>query len=261
MKIHIFETAEALGARAGSEAVSVIQRAIEERGEASIICATGMTQFPVLDALIQAQDIAWDKVTGFHLDEYIGLPRDHAASFRMYLKDRFVDRLPRALAGFHYIDGEADPTVECQRLGDLIRAKPVDLCLAGIGDNGHLAFNDPPADFESEDPFLIVGLDETSRNQQLGQGWFETLDDVPTKAISMSIRQIMKSNVIICSVNGERKARTVVQCLEGPVIPGYPASVLQQHPAANIYMDTLAASLLSDDFLNARVEKAPASPR
>ena len=148
---------------------------------------------------------------------------------------------------FHYIDGESDPRAECRRVGDLIRQCPIDVALVGIGENGHLAFNDPPADFQTEEPYLVVELDEACRRQQLGEGWFPTFDDVPRQAISMSIRQIMKSQAIVCSVPELRKARAVRAALQGPVTPLVPASILQQHACASIYLDPPAASLLERD--------------
>ena len=174
-------------------------------------------------------DIAWNRVTGFHLDEYVGLPIAHPASFRGYLWQRFVSRLPLPLAAFHFLDGEGDPQAECRRVGEIIRRHPIDVAFVGIGENGHLAFNDPPADFETEEPYLVVELDDACRRQQLGEGWFPTFDDVPQQAISMSVRQIMKSRAIICTVPDERKAEAVRNAVEGEVTPQVPASILQRH--------------------------------
>jgi glucosamine-6-phosphate deaminase len=184
-------------------------------------------------------------VTAFHLDEYIGMPITHPASFRKYLKERFVYRLPQPLAAFHYINGEGDAEAECRRLAELIAARPVDVAFVGIGENGHLAFNDPPADFQTEEPYLVVNLDEACRRQQLGEGWFPTLEDVPQQAISMSIRQILKSDTILCSVPDARKAEAVRASLEGPVTPDVPASVLQRHADTTVYLDAASAALLS----------------
>lgn len=184
-------------------------------------------------------DIAWECVTGFHLDEYLSMPIDHPASFRKYLKERFVDRLP--LAEFHYVDGEKDSADECGRVGRLIAEHPIDVAFVGIGENGHLAFNDPPADFETEEPYIVVDLDDACRQQQFGEGWFPTLDDVPTQAISMSIRQIMKSAAIVCSVPDDRKAQAVRAAVEGPVTPNLPASILQRHANTTLLLDEAAA--------------------
>ena len=259
MKTIVFDTAEALGAKAGADSVARIRQAISEHGEASIIVATGMSQFAVLEILVQAPDVKWDKVTAFHLDEYIGISEAHPASFRKYLRERFVERLSGELADFHYISGEGDCAAECRRIGDLISQKRIDLCLAGVGENGHLAFNDPPADFETDAPYLVVDLDEACRRQQLGEGWFASLEEVPTQAISMSIRQIMKSHAIICSVDGRRKAQAIVDCLDGPVTPDRPASILQQHDDVTVYIDTDAASALSEDFLGAHTDRTKLS--
>jgi glucosamine-6-phosphate deaminase len=240
----ICESVKDLGRRAADDAAGRLRGAIAERGEASLIVATGASQFEVLAALVAAEGIGWSRVTGFHLDEYLGLPMSHPASFRRYLKERLVDRVP--FRAFHYIDGEAEPESECRRAGDLIRRHPIDVALVGIGENGHLAFNDPPADFETEDPYIVVALDDACRRQQFGEDWFPTFDAVPTRAISMSIRQIMRSRAIICSVPDQRKAEAVRAALEGPITPQVPASILQQHPDATIYLDPPAASLMTN---------------
>ena len=243
MDVRLCRDVKNLGRCAAADAASHISRAVEHRGHARIIVATGTSQFEVLAALAATEDIDWSKVVGFHLDEYLGLPMTHPASFRRYLKERLVDRV--GLRAFHYIDGEAEPEEECRRVGELVAAGPIDVALIGIGENGHLAFNDPPADFETERPYLVVDLDEACRRQQLGEGWFPTLDDVPRRAISMSIRQIMKSEAIVCSVPDRRKAAAVRAAVEGPVTPQVPASILQRHPRATIYVDPPAAELLS----------------
>ncbi|MCA9171332.1 MAG: glucosamine-6-phosphate deaminase [Planctomycetales bacterium] len=245
MKVVVSETPEEMGAAAASQAANAIRAAIAARGQANIVVATGASQFTVLGNLIKEPDIDWSKVIGFHLDEYIGLPITHPASFRGYLKARFVDHVP--MAAFNYIDGEVQPPQqECQRLGELIAKHPIDVSLVGIGENGHLAFNDPPADFDTETPYLVVNLDDACRRQQLGEGWFPTFDDVPKQAISMSIRQILKSREIICSVPDTRKAQAVAGSLEGPVTPDVPASILQRHEHTTVHLDRAAASLLAE---------------
>jgi glucosamine-6-phosphate deaminase len=182
----------------------------------------------------------------FHLDEYVRLGPDHPASFRRYLKERFVDKVG-PLREVHFVKGNVrDPDRECQRLARLIGAHPIDVACVGIGENGHLAFNDPPADFETQEPYLVVDLDGRCRKQQLGEGWFATLEKVPARAISMSIRQIMKSRQIIVTVPDERKAEAVKNALEGPVTPDCPASILQQHPNCAIFLDEPAAALLAN---------------
>ncbi len=222
----------------------LIREAIAAKGSANIIVATGASQFEMLSALIQ-EDLPWEKITGFHLDEYIGLPITHPASFRAYLWERFHKVLPRPLRAFHYVAGdEADPQAECRRLGALIKDHPIDVCFAGIGENAHLAFNDPPADFDTEEAYLVVNLDEACRKQQFGEGWFPTFDDVPKQAISMSIRQILKSKSIILSVPDARKAPAVRDSLQGPVTNLVPSSILQGHADTTIYLDPDSASLL-----------------
>lgn len=244
MKIVRAQTRADLGPRAAADGAALIRRALAGRGHANVIVATGSSQFEMLDALAKAPDIRWDKVTAFHLDEYVGLPITHPASFRGYLWQRFASRLPVPLAAFHYVNAETDPAAECARLGEVIKAHPIDVAFIGIGENAHVAFNDPPADFETEVPYLTVTLDEACRRQQLGEGWFPTLADVPTRAISMSVRQILKSAAIVCTVPDERKAAAVRDSVEGPVTPAVPASILQRHPNLTLYVDAAAASLL-----------------
>lgn len=245
MNICIEATKEKLGQLAAEEATEIIKRVISEKGFASIILATGASQFEVLKALVSVNEIDWSKVIMFHLDEYIDLPATHPASFRKYLMDRFVNLVP-TLKEKYLINGEAkSPIEECEQLGEIIAKYPVDVAFVGIGENGHLAFNDPPADFETEQPYIIVELDEDCRRQQLGEGWFPSLEDVPHKAISMSIQQIMKSQYIICSVPGERKAQAVKNCLENEVSNIYPSSILREHPNCSIYLDEESSSLLT----------------
>ncbi|MCC5939427.1 MAG: glucosamine-6-phosphate deaminase [Lunatimonas sp.] len=243
MEIIVSADPKELGQKGGSAAGELIRKAIAERGEATIILATGTSQFETINQLLEEKGIAWDKVTMFHLDEYLGLPITHPASFRKYLKERFLDKVGQ-LAAYYLIDGEADPVEETERLGHLIASKPIDVALVGIGENGHLAFNDPPADFDTEKPYLVVDLDEACRKQQLGEGWFPDFDSVPKQAISMSIRHIMKSAAIICSVPDERKAKAVQECVENEVSNLFPASILQQHPQCTLYLDKASASLL-----------------
>lgn len=244
MKIEIFPTRTEAGERAAADGAALIRQVIADRGTANIILATGASQFEMLAALVQAPNIDWARVTVFHLDEYAGMPIDHPASFRKYLKERFVDKLPMPIGAFHYVNAEGDLSAECARLGEIIRRHPVDVAFIGIGENGHIAFNDPPADFETDEPYIAVELDEACRRQQMGEGWFPTLDDVPRHAISMSVRQILKSCEIICTVPDERKANAVQKSVEGPITPDVPASVLQTHAKTTLYLDQPAASLL-----------------
>lgn len=245
MEVCVFDTKEEMGSAAAAWGASLIRRAIEDRGAANIIVATGASQFEMLAALVGEPDIPWNKVTAFHLDEYVGLPVEHPASFRLYLWKRFVSQLPLPLAAFHYLNAEADCGAECHRVGEILAAHPIDVAFVGIGENGHLAFNDPPANFETSEPYLIVDLDDACRRQQQGEGWFATFDDVPTRAISMSVRQILKSAAIACTVPDSRKARAVQAAVEGDVTPSLPASILQQHGNTTLFLDSAAASALT----------------
>jgi glucosamine-6-phosphate deaminase len=245
-----FETKEEMGAAAARQAGQLMRQAIAGRGQANIILATGASQFEMLASLVTLPDVDWSRVVMFHLDEYIGMPPTHPASFRRYLQERFVDTLP-ALKAVHFVEGdERPPEEECARIGGIIAAHPIDVALVGIGENGHLAFNDPPADFDTEQPYIIVDLDEACRRQQLGEGWFASLEDVPTQAISMSIRQIMKSRNIVCTVADQRKAAAVQGALEGEISNACPASILRTHPSCWIFLDAPAASLLSAEAKN-----------
>jgi glucosamine-6-phosphate deaminase len=243
MDLSIHDTKAGLGQAAADAAAAAIGEAISANGRAVVVFATGASQFEMLDALAY-REVDWSRVSGFHLDEYVGLPEEHPASFRRYLRERVCGRL-KGLAKMEFIIGDAaDPAREVERLNRLLAAETVDLCLAGIGENCHLAFNDPPADFEAEAPYLLVRLDEACRRQQLGEGWFPTLDAVPDLAISMSIRQIMKSRRVVLSVPDARKAEAVRNAVEGEVSPLYPASILQRHGNATAFLDRASSALL-----------------
>jgi glucosamine-6-phosphate deaminase len=244
MAERVYESRESCGKEAAALGAQYLRAALKEKGSANLIVATGASQFETLAALVSERDIAWDRVTGFHLDEYVGLPITHPASFRLYLWRRFVSQLPLPMRAFHFVNAEHDARAECERVGSLINKHPIDLAFIGIGENAHVAFNDPPADFETEAPYLVVNLDEACRRQQLGEGWFPTLNDVPKQAISMSVRQIMKSKAIICTVPDERKALAVKRSLEGPITNAVPGSILQKHPKCEIFLDSASASLL-----------------
>ena len=241
MEIIISDTKQVLGKKAARMGGELVRKAILERGYANIIVATGASQFEMLKVLVK-EDIDWSLVRAFHLDEYIGISELHPASFRKYLKERFVDIV--SPLEFIYVNGESDPYEECVRLGNLISKHAIDVAFVGIGENSHLAFNDPPADFETEEAYLVVTLDKDCRRQQMGEGWFPTLNDVPEKAISMSIKQIMKSKAIICSVPDLRKAEAVKKTVEGSISPAIPASIMRQHEAAWLYLDHDSASML-----------------
>lgn len=241
MEIVLSETKHELGLKAAQKGAELIRKAIFKNGKANIIVATGVSQFEMMNELVK-EEVDWSLVTAFHLDEYIGISKNHPASFRKYLKERFVDLI--SLKEFNYVNGENDPYTECMRLGKLICQHPIDVAFVGIGENGHLAFNDPPADFETEEPYIVVKLNDACRRQQLGEGWFPTFNDVPEKAISMSIRQIMKSKAIICSVPDERKATAVHDTLLNEISPECPATILRTHPDAVLFLDRQAAILI-----------------
>jgi glucosamine-6-phosphate deaminase len=246
LNIQVHASKELMGRAAAGEASRLIRNALDQRGEAVIILATGTSQFETLGALTLSPGIAWDRVILFHLDEYIGLTPEHPASFRRYLSERFVSPVGR-LRRINFIRGEAeDPHGECRRIGRVLAGCTVDVALVGIGENGHLAFNDPPADFETREPFIVVELDEVCRRQQLGEGWFASLEEVPTRAVSMSVREIMRSRSIVASIPEARKAEAVRKALEGEVTPDCPASILQRHPDCGIFLDAEAASRLSE---------------
>lgn len=232
-----------LARAAAVQAGDLIRRAIAARGTARILVATGQSQVAFLDALVTEPEIAWGEVELFHLDEYIGLGIDHPASFRKYLFDRLIHRV--RVGRYHLLHGDRDPERVCREEGDQLASAPVDVAFAGIGENGHLAFNDPPADFQTEKPYLIVRLDEACRRQQVGEGWFASLLEVPDRAISISVRQLLKAAAIISVVPDARKAEAVKRCVEGPVSPLAPASILRTHPNAILYLDQDSARLLA----------------
>ncbi len=243
MILKVFADKSQLGQAAAAQAASAINQAIAERRQARIIAATGMSQFEFLQALIATPGIDWSKVEMFHLDEYVNLSITHPASFRKYLLERFIE--PAGLTNFHLLNGERDPKEVCQIIGGMISEAPIDIAFVGIGENGHLAFNDPPADFDTEAPYIVVNLDEACRRQQVGEGWFADLDEVPKQAISMSVRQILKAEEIICIAPDARKAEAIRNCFEREVSPMYPASALRTHLNTTIYLDAASSSLLT----------------
>ncbi len=242
MEIKTYIDRAAMSRAAALQAADGLRGAIREQGTARIIAATGASQFDFLGALTAAPDIDWSRVEMFHLDEYVGLPLGHPASFRKYLFERLIR--PAGLTKYHLLDGEHDPAGVAERVGRELAAAPVDLAFVGIGENGHLAFNDPPADFDTEVPYLLVTLDEACRRQQVGEGWFATVADVPAQAISMSVRQILKARGIICVVPDARKADAVKACVEGAVSPMAPASILRTHGNTTLYLDRDSAARL-----------------
>lgn len=232
-----------MGTYSATLAAMILRSAIAEKGQARIIVATGSSQFEVLEALTNQPDIDWTRVDGFHLDEYVGIAPSHRASFCGYLKSRFVDKVP--MRSFHYLDGLQDPKTVCKLASEKLLSAPIDVAMIGIGENAHLAFNDPPADFETHAAYHVVVLDEACRKQQVGEGWFASMQEVPTHAISMTIHQILQSKKIICSVPDDRKAVAVRDSVEGPTTNMVPGSILKRHPNTTLVLDRAAASLLS----------------
>jgi glucosamine-6-phosphate deaminase len=246
MRIGIFENKEDMGLHAAWAGAERIRRALEEKNRAAIILATGASQFETLSYLVKEKGIDWKKVTVFHLDEYADISPDHPASFRKYLRERFEAKaLP--VAAFHYIEGDApDTKAEIRRISGLIEKTEIDAAFIGIGENGHLAFNDPPADLQTTAPYLLVDLDERCRKQQVGEGWFASLDEVPRRAISMSIPFILKSRCVICSVPDSRKAEAVAMALHAPIDSAHPCAVLRDHADCYLFTDKAgAAKILS----------------
>jgi len=255
MLLKVFPGRVSLSRAAAEQAAGSIRRAITERGRARIIAATGASQFEFLDALTKAPGIDWVRVEAFHLDEYVGLPVTHPASFRKFLTERLVSKT--GIVNFYGIEGDAaDPAAVAREVGKQLASAPIDIAFVGIGENGHIAFNDPPADFTTEDPYIIVNLDEPCRLQQVGEGWFADISQVPRRAISMSPRQILKATEIVVVVPDKRKAQAVKACLEGEITPMAPASILRRHSNATIYLDTDSASLLSPALQRALDQKS-----
>jgi glucosamine-6-phosphate deaminase len=242
MVIQCFQDKRQMAQAAADQAASVLRHAIGEQGRARLIAATGAAQFEFLESLTSRPGIEWRRVEMFHLDEYIGLPSSHPASFCRFLEERLIQKT--GIVRHFLLHGEEDPQEVIRRVGEALLSAPVDLAFVGIGENGHIAFNDPPADFETEEPYIVVTLDEACRRQQLGEGWFATLEDVPQRAISMSVRQVLKANQIVCVVPDARKANAVKACFDGEISPLAPASILRTHPSTTVYLDIHSAALL-----------------
>jgi glucosamine-6-phosphate deaminase len=242
MEITVFANPQALAEYAAQQAAAIIRSAINERKRARIVAATGTSQFEFLGRLVLAPNIDWAAVELFHLDEYIGIAPTHPASFNRYMREQILKHVP--IAKYYLLDGSCDPDQTIAEVGAELRRTPIDIAFTGLGENGHLAFNDPPADFSTDAPYLVVALAQATRKQQLDEGWFPSLEDVPRAAITMSIRQILKAREILCIATGERKAAAVKKCFEGQVSPDAPASILQTHARAQIFLDKEAAHLL-----------------
>jgi glucosamine-6-phosphate deaminase len=243
MVLKVFKDKVSLAKAAAEQAATAIRRAIREHGQARVIAATAASQLEFLDALTKAPGIDWQHVELFHLDEYIGLSITHPGSFRKMLLEQLVQKT--GITRYHLLDGDSDPPDVVRRASAALASAPVDIAFLGVGENGHLAFNDPPADFKTEEPYLIVSLDEACRLQQVGEAWFADISQVPTQAISMSVRQILKAKEILAVVPDTRKAQAVKACFEGEISPLAPASILRTHPNATIYLDKNSAALLS----------------
>jgi len=248
MILRVFDEKRSLGQAAASLAATRIREAAAAGRAPRIIAATGASQFEFLDALTADRSIDWGEVELFHLDEYVGLSVDHPASFRRFLLDRLINKV--GIERHHLLDGEASPESVCRDVGAALASSPVDVAFVGIGENGHLAFNDPPADFATEEPYIVVRLDEACRRQQVGEGWFRDLSEVPEQAISMSIRQILKARSILCIVPDSRKAEAVKACFEGEVSPMTPASILRTHSETTVFLDRPSAALLKPELLS-----------
>ena len=243
MMIKVFDSKAEMARDAANRAADTIREAISQRGEARIIAATGASQFEFLDALTKISDIDWKRVEMFHLDEYVGVSGQAPASFCKYLRERLIDKV--GLGKYHLLDGTQAPATVIERVSAEIRKASIDIAFVGVGENGHLAFNDPPADFDTEEAYIVVNLDEACRKQQLGEGWFPMLADVPRQAISMTIKQIMKAKQILCIAPDARKANAIKACFNGEVSPAAPASILQHHPNTTLYLDRESAALLN----------------
>jgi len=240
--IKCFNDKRELATVAAEQAATILRQTIQAEGKARIIAATGASQFEFLEVLTTLPGIDWQRVEMFHLDEYIGLPASHPASFRRFLRERLIEKA--GITKYFLLDGEQDSAESIHRVGQALLSAPIHVAFVGIGENGHLAFNDPPADFKTEEPYLVVKLDEACRRQQLGEGWFSTFEDVPKRAISMSVRQILKAQKILCIVPDARKAAAVKACFDGEISPLAPASILRTHADTIVYLDVHSAALL-----------------
>jgi len=245
MNVQVYPDSPSLGRAAAKKAAAILNEAIHERGQARLVLSTGMSQFETLSALID-EPVDWTKVDLFHLDEYIGLPVSHPASFRRYLLDRFIGKVQ--LRSVHLVDGEGDVAANMAQLKAAIREAPIDLGLIGIGENAHIAFNDPPADFVVDEPYIVVNLDENCKKQQVGEGWFPDTAHVPSQAISMSVRQILRCARIISCVPHAVKATAIRKTLEQDVNDLVPATILKTHQDVSLFLDEASASGLTPDL-------------
>ena len=242
MEIRICKNPDELGKSAARETAACLRKCIAEKGYARIALSTGASQFDTIKHLVK-EDVDWSKVEMFHLDEYVDLPITHKASFRKYLKERFTDFVP-TLKAAHFVDGTREGIT---KLTEEITKAPIDIGLIGIGENTHIAFNDPPADFDTQESYIVVNLDEACRKQQMGEGWFATFDDVPKQAVSMTVSQIRKCETSISCVPYPVKASAVAKTLQtDETTPYVPATKLKEHKDFILYIDMdSAASVLN----------------
>jgi len=245
LEVRVFDGVDDMANAAAADAAAAIRSAVDQRNRANVMFASGNSQLSFLDALMARPDVEWSKVTGFHMDEYVGMDADHPASFARYMRERIVER---AQPGeFHFVDGTNSAPRECARYAALLRAHPLDLCCLGIGENGHLAFNDPPfADFDDELDVKEVSLDDASRRQQVGEGHFATIQDVPLTALTVTIPALLRAARVLVVVPENRKADAVRRTLEEPIATSCPASVLRRTPHATLYLDDASASNISN---------------
>jgi glucosamine-6-phosphate deaminase len=247
MKIEVFPDKKSLAQSAATDAANALRQALNKTGYARIIAATGAAQFDFLELLTQTAGIDWSKVEMFHLDEYIGIPADHPASFRKFLLERLINKT--GISRYHLLDGDRDPQQVIAAVSAEIRKAPTDIAFVGIGENGHLAFNDPPADFETDEAYIVVELDQACRRQQMGEGWFKSMDEVPRRAISMTVRQVLRAKQILAIVPDTRKAPAIAKCFGAEISPMAPASILRTHPNTVLYLDQNSAALLNPETI------------
>ncbi|WP_134698713.1 glucosamine-6-phosphate deaminase [Ammoniphilus sp. YIM 78166] len=247
MKINLLRNSKEIGREAAELSAKIMNESIALKGKARIVLSTGASQFDTLEALVQ-QKVDWGKVEMFHLDEYVNLPEHHPASFRKYLKERFIDLIP-SLHKAHLVSGEGDIEKNIAELTEEIRKEPIDLALIGIGENAHIAFNDPPADFDTQESFIIVKLDEDCKKQQVNEGWFAAINDVPTQAITMTVHQIMQSKAIVSCVPYQAKAKAIKAFIENDATNLIPATILKTHPDLTVFLDEQSSSEADPNLL------------
>ncbi len=248
MRIYVSGSKEELGEKAAELIAEKLKAAITEKGYARMILSTGASQFTTLSALTKTEDIDWNKVAMFHLDEYVGLPVSHPASFRRYLLDRFINIVHPG--EYYLVSGEGDIRGNINELTERLREEPIDVGVIGVGENGHIAFNDPPADFDTREAYIVVNLDEACKKQQMGEGWFQTIEDVPKQAISMTPYQIMQCRSIVSAVPDKRKAKAIADMLKASETTNLvPCTLLKEHMDCTLFLDNESASLCNQELL------------